>query len=108
MSRLILRVVSGLHVDVERLEVDPQWVGRVGDASRGEGVGSEEIAELVVDMGNWYGDQRQQQEADNDCKRSGQHTGRSRVELESSERTCGVGDPGRGHLRYCNVMPTQS
>jgi hypothetical protein len=56
--------VGGEHVDVKGLETHPQRVGRIGEAAVGEGVGGEEVAELVVDAGDGDGKPREECEAE--------------------------------------------
>src|SRR5439155_8017427 len=55
LGRVVDRGVGRFLVDVEAFEVDPHGVSGVGEASVGEGVGHEQVAEFVVDAGDGDG-----------------------------------------------------
>jgi hypothetical protein len=57
----------------------------VRDAAGREGIGAQEVAELVMDLWNGNREHWQEQEARRDCQQSGKHAGPQGAVQESGE-----------------------
>jgi hypothetical protein len=67
--------VSGLLEDEERLEESRKRVGRIGQSEMTQGIGDEQVTELVVEVRERYGVVWKQGQAERDRKhREGEHT----------------------------------
>jgi len=94
-------LIGGPLKDAETLEMWPQVMAWIGQASVREGVCGQEVSELVMHNGFWNRQSRQEGEPRSDCENPYQHDGENRTMSQARASSFETLEPTFSQRREC-------